>query len=103
MSRAVRSAPTQSNGRYSHERGRFSPAVRLQFLGQPSHARNLLAAERGAIHARHGFELSFCARHAGAHNVGGMALAGTLARPLAELLRSHFGISKSQFRSRALG
>src|SRR6202041_484267 len=86
-----------------NERGRFSPAVRLQLLGESSHARHLLAAEHGAIYARHGLELSFPARHAGAHYAGGVAVAGTLARPFAEFLCSHFGISKCGVRARTLG
>ena len=106
LRRAVRRpapAPNQSIGRASHERGRFSPALRLQFLGQPSHARCVRAADRRPIHARHGLQFSLRARHASARYARGVAVAGTLARALAEFLRACFAISKSGFRARALG
>src|ERR1700733_1524989 len=100
MPGAARSARYQSIGRDPHERGRFSPAVRLQLLGESSHSEYVRAAQRGAIFARHGLQLSLRARLAGAHYAGGMAVAGTLARPIAEFLRSDFGISKFGVRAR---
>ena len=92
------------HGRASHERRRFSPALRLQRLGQPPHSRCLRALSRRAIHARYGLEFPLRARHACAHyaaSSGSGWSAGTAARRIpSRPLRQY---SKSGIRARALG